>query len=303
MALPMDWLNYHHLLYFYMTAREGSVSRAADRLHLTHPTVSGQIRTLEIALGEKLLRKKGRGLEMTEIGRMVYRYADEIFALGRELMDTVKGRPTGQPARLVVGVADVVPKLIVRRLLEPALRAIPDLRLICRDDRSDRLIAQIASFEVDVVITDAPLPPGSPVRAFTHEIGECATAFFGAPKLAARFKKKFPASLADAPLLLPTANTQVRRNLDQWFDRHQIRPTVVGEFEDRALLKTFGMDGLGLFPAPTVIEEEVAKRYDTVRVGRLDEVRERFFVISPEKRLRNPAVVAILEEARKKLFH
>lgn len=298
----MEWLNYHHLLYFYVAAREGSVSRAAERLHLTHPTISGQIRNLERALGERLFRKKGRGLELTEMGRTVYRYAEDIFSLGRELLDTVRGRPTGQPVRLVVGVADVVPKLVVRRLLEPALRTIEDLRLVCRDDRTDRLISQIASFEVDVVITDSPLPPGSHVRAFSHEIGECGTALYGTPRIAAKYRKRFPNSLAGAPFLLPTPNAQLRRNLDLWFDRVGIRPRIVGEFEDSALLKTFGIDGLGLFPAPLVIEDQLKATYGAKRIGILPEIRERFFVISPEKRLRNPAVVAILEEARRKLF-
>jgi len=298
----MEWLNYHHLLYFNVAAREGSVSKAAERLHLTHPTISGQIRNLEVALGERLFRKKGRGLEMTEVGQSVFRYAEEIFALGRELLDTVRGRPTGCPIRLVVGIADVVPKLVVRRLLEPALEAVADLQLVCRDDKLERLVAQIGSFDVDVVITDTPLPAGSHVRAFSHEIGESGTALFGTPKLVAKYRAKFPKSLDKAPLLLPTPNTQLRRSLDVWFDRIGVRPRIVGEFEDSALLNTFGMDGLGLFPAPLVIEDEVRRQFGARRVGAMPEVRERFFVISPEKRLRNPAVVAILGESRKRLF-
>lgn len=298
----MEWLNYHHLLYFFITAREGGVTRASEVLHLSHPTISGQIRMLERSLGEKLFKKKGRGLELTEVGRHVFHYAEEIFTLGRELQESVKGRPTGQPVRLVVGVADVVPKLIVRRLLEPALARIQDLRLVVRDDKSAALIAAIASFEVDVVITDAPLPPGSLVRAFNHELGSSATALYAAPSLARSLRRRFPKALDGAPFLLPTSGTQLRRSLDQWLDRHGIRPKVVAEIEDSALLKTFGKDGLGVFPAPIAIEKEIADRYRCVRVGLLDGVRERFFAISPEKRLKNEGVVAVLEAARGELF-
>lgn len=298
----MEWLNYHHLHYFWITAREGGITRASAALNLSHPTISGQIRMLERALGEKLFKKRGRGLELTEMGRVVYRFADEIFSLGRELLDTVRGRPTGQPLRLVVGIADVMPKLVVRRLLEPALRGDSGVRIVCREDKADDLFAALAAFEVDVVLTDAPLPSGSAVRAFNHLIGECEVGLFATAALARKLRPNFPRSLDGAPLLLPTDNTQLRRTLDHWFDTHGVRPRIVAECEDSALLKVLGQDGYGVFPAPLAIADTVRSMFEVQHVGRLTGARERFFAISPEKRLKNPAVVAICDRARESLF-
>jgi len=298
----MEWLNYHHLLYFWTIAREGSVSAAAAELRLAQPTLSGQLRLLEDSLGEKLFDRVGRRMVLTEVGREVYRYADEIFSLGRELMDVVRGRPTGRPVRLVVGVADVVPKLITYRLLAPALRLAEPVRIVCREDRSERLLAELAIHNLDLVLTDAPIGPGMSVRAFSHLLGECAVTVFGTAELAARYRRGFPKSCDGAPMLLPMESTAVRRSLDQWFEGQGIRPRVVSEFEDSALLKVFGQAGAGLFIAPTVIEAEVQKQYGVKVVGRIEAVKERFYAISVEKRLKNPAVVAISEAAREKLF-
>lgn len=298
----MEWLNYHHLLYFWMVVREGGMAKAAAQLRLSHPTVSGQVRALEEALGEKLFVKEGRRLVLTEMGKLVYGYADEIFTLGRELMDTVKGRPTGRPLRLVVGIAEVVPKLIAKRLLDPARALSPQVLLVCREDKTERLFGELAAHELDVVLSDTPLPPGSGVRAYNHLLGECGVTIFARKDLAARHREGFPRSLDGAPMLLPMGSTSARRSLDQWFDERGVRPAVVAEFDDSALLKVFGQDGMGLFPSPTAIEREVCRQYGVVPVGRIDDVRERFYALSGERRIRHPAVSAICDAARTKIF-
>jgi LysR family transcriptional regulator, transcriptional activator of nhaA len=298
----MEWLNYHHLLYFWTVVREGGLAKAAARLRLAHPTVSGQVHALEDALGEKLFQKQGRRLVLTEMGTLVYGYADEIFSLGRELLDTVKGRPTGRPLRLSVGIADVVPKLIARELLEPARQLGQKVQLVCREDTQDRLLVELAAHSLDVVLSDSPLPPGSAVRGFNHNLGETTVSFFGTRALADRYKKGFPGSLEGAPMLLPTVGTALRHALDQWFDGLRVKPDVVAEFDDSALMKTFGQDGVGLFPSPTVIRSAVRRQYDVEVVGEVSEVIERFYAISVERRIRHPAVAAICATARSRVF-
>jgi LysR family transcriptional activator of nhaA len=298
----MEWINYHHLLYFWVVAREGGLVPAGKVLRLSHPTLSAQIRSLEEQLGEKLFTKVGRKLALTEVGRVVFRYADEIFTLGREMVDTVKGRSGGQPLRLDVGIADVVPKLVARRLLEPALRLPEPVRLVCHEASYEKLLADLALHAIDIVIADAPVPTGSSIRAFNHLLGETGVSFFGTKKLAQAYKRGFPRSLDGAPMLLPLENLTLRRSLNQWFDRNDIKPRVVAEFEDSALLKVFGADGIGLFAAPAVVEEEVIAQYNVELLGRADAVKERFYAISVERRLKNPAVVAILEAAREEIF-
>lgn len=298
----MEWLNYHHLLYFWTVAKEGGVARAAERLHLTHPTISGQIRELEGALGEKLFVRAGRGLELTEMGRVVFRYADEIFGLGRELLDVVKRRPTGRPVELVVGVDDVLPKLLVRRLLEPALRGREPVRLVVHEASVRELFARLSQHSLDVVFSDSPLPPGSRVKAYAHLLGECGVTWFGVEALAKRAKRDFPACLGVEPLILPTEDTALRRALDPWFERQGLRPQVVAEIADSALIKAFGQNGLGLFPAPTAVERDVLAQFDVRVVGRSEDLRERFWAISVERRVKHPAVAAILDAARERLF-
>jgi LysR family transcriptional activator of nhaA len=298
----MEWLNYHHLLYFWVVAREGSVTRASEQLGLAQPTVSGQLKALEDSLGEKLFARVGRRLVLTDVGRVVYRYAEEIFSLGRELQDTLKDRPTGRPVRLTVGVADAVPKLVAYRLLLPALSLPEPVHVTCREDRPERLLAELGVHALDLVLSDAPVAPGIMVKAYSHLLGETEVAFFGTEPLAAAHRRGFPHSLDGAPLLLPTENTSLRRSIEQWLDHERIRPRIVGEFEDSALLKVFGQAGKGLFPAPAVIEAEVRGQYDVRLVGRVPGVKERFYAISAERRLKNPAVVAICEAARQKLF-
>lgn len=299
----MDWLNYHHLLYFWVVAREGSVSKACKQLRLAQPTISGQIRELEKSLKAPLFERSGRNLVLTPTGHTVFHYADEIFSLGRELQDTIRSRPTGKAVRFVVGVSDALPKLIVHRLLEPALRLPEDIHVICVDGEPDRLIAQLALHELDLVLSDVPANPRLGVRAFNHLLGECGVIICGAEELVKKYRKGFPESLSGAPFLLPYGNAALRRSLDQWFDGLGIRPKVRGEFADSALLKAFGKIGGGLFAVHSVVEPDVKRMYNVDVIGREESLRERFYAISIEKRLKHPAVVAISESARTKLFH
>ncbi|MEO6165185.1 MAG: transcriptional activator NhaR [Candidatus Binatia bacterium] len=297
----MEWLNYHHLLYFWTVARIGSVSRAGEELRLTQATVSAQVKSLENALGEKLFRRSGRKLILTDTGKVVFRYADEIFSLGQEMMGTLKGRPEGRLARLTVGVADVLPKLVAYQLIEPALRLRDSYRIVCREGTNEELLPALALHDVDVVLTDSPIDPALNVKAFNHLLGECGMILFGAPKLAAQYRRGFPRSLDSAPFLMPTRNTTARRSLDQWFDGNKIFPRIIAEFEDSALLKVFGQHGLGLFFAPSVIAGEVQAQYKVNIVGKLDDVLERFYAISLDRKLKHPAVVAISEAAKARL--
>lgn len=297
----MDWLNYHHLYYFWVVAREGSVTRACEVLQVSQSTVSGQVRELEQALKAPLFAKAGRGLALTDTGRAVFRYAEDIFALGRELMDLVRGRPVGQPVRLRVGIVDAMPKLIAHLLLEPALRLPEPVRVVCVEGKLDRLAVELAVHELDVVLSDAPLPPAVKAKAYAHQLGECGVSILGVPALVARYQAGFPASLDGAPFLLPTENTTLRRSLDQWFAAHGVRPAVRGEFEDSALLKTFGRSGEGVFAVPTAIEPDIVRHYGVARIGRAGGLRERFYAISVERKLKHPAVVAISEQARRNL--
>ena len=298
----MDWLNYHHLLYFWTVVREGGVSKAAEKLRLSQPTVSAQVKMLEGALGEALLERQGRTLALTEIGRVVYRYADEIFTTGRELQETLKGRPSGRAVQFTVGVANAVPKLIADRLLRAAIEGPEAVQITCREDHPDQLVAQLAVHALDVVISDGPAAPHVRVKVFNHLLGESGTTFFAAGPLARRIRRGFPRSLNDTPTLLPTINTALRRALDQWFETEDLHPPVAGEFEDLALLKAFGESGRAVFPAPTAIEREVCRHYRVAVVGRAPKVRERYYAISAERRLKHPGVLAITATATTELF-
>ena len=298
----MAWLNYHHLLYFWTVARLGSIARATRELNLTQPAISAQLRTLERSLGERLFARSGRSLVLTEVGQLVFRYADEIFTTGRELQETLAGRPSGRPVRLTVGAADAMPKLLTYRLLEPALTGAEPVRLVLREDDPERLLADLAIHALDLVLADAPVPASVKVKAHSHLLGECGVTVFGAPALAARRRRGFPRSLDGAPFLLPTTNTVLRRSLDQWFAAEGVRPDAVAEIEDSGVLKAFGQRGLGLFAAPSAVEAEVRRQYGVRVVGRTDAVRERFYAISVERRITHPAVLAITRAARRDIF-
>jgi LysR family transcriptional activator of nhaA len=295
-------LNYHHLKLFWAVAHEGNMTRASANLHLTPQTVSTQIRDFEKALGEKLFRRAGRGLVLTEVGHAALEYADEIFALGREMSETIGGRPTGRPLKLVVGATDVLPKLIVHRLIEPALQLQEPVRIICREGPPEKLLADLAVHGLDVVFSDAPIPPSVKVRAYNHQLGTCGVTFMARPEQAMGLRKDFPASLDGAAVLLPSEDAVLRRELDGWFHARGLRPRIAGEFEDSALMKVFGQAGAGFFPVPAVIADEVASQYGVVPIGTAQGVVERYFAISVERRIRHPAVAAICTTARSELF-
>jgi LysR family transcriptional activator of nhaA len=289
--VTMDWLNYHHLLYFWTVVREGGMSRAAEKLRLSQPTVSAQVRRLEEALGHRLFERRGRVLVPTAVGRVVYKYAEDIFGLGGEMLEALRGRPSGRALQLTVGVANAVPKLIVSRLLQPLLRQRRDVKLVCVEGNPEELLTRLATHALDVVISDTPAPPHVRVRVFNHALGESGTSFFAPAGLVRR--GRFPKSLGGGPMLLPTATTAYRRALDEWFDTIGVRPRVVAEFDDSALLLAFAGSAQAMFPAPTVIEREVCRLSGARVIGRTDAVRERYVAVSVERKLKHPAVVAI----------
>jgi LysR family transcriptional activator of nhaA len=298
----LTWLNYHHLLYFWTVVREGGVARAATKLRLSQPTISTQVHQLEEALGAPLLRREGRGLVMTDTGRVVFRYADEIFGLGRELLETMRGRPAGRPAELTVGVANAVPKLIVYRLLRPATHGDEAMVLVCREGSTETLLVELATHGLDVLITDTPVAPHMRVKVFNHLLGESDTAFFGTRRQAAALRRRFPKSLDGQPLLLPTRNTALRRSLDEWFEQSGVRPQVAGEFEDSALMKAFGQGDGVVFPAPAAIARDVCRVYGVHVIGRTSQVREKYYAVSAERRVTHPGVLAITSAGRDDLF-
>ncbi len=298
----MEWVNYNHLQYFWHVAKAGSLALAGEELRLAQSTLSKQIHLLEEQLGHPLFAKSGRRLVLTESGQIVFRYADEIFGIGGEMLDTLKDRPVGRPLRVTVGVADVVPKLVAERVLEPARHLAGPTRLVCRENKPDRLMADLALHELDVILTDAPASPNVKIRAFNHLLGESDITFFGRPELAAKYRRNFPKSLNGAPMLLPTENTTLRRSIDQWFEAAGVRPEIVGEFEDSAFLMVFGFRGAGLFPAASVIAAEVERQYQARSVGRACDIRERLYAITVERRIKHPAVMAICQAARTHLF-
>jgi len=294
-------LNYQHLRYFWAVSRHGNLTRASAELHLTPQTVSSQIRDLENGLEVELFSREGRSLVLTEIGRVVYRYADEIFGIGHNLQDAVRGLPS-KSLRLVVGVADVVPKLIAHGLIEPAIQMAEQVRVVCREDKTDKLLAELAILNLDLVLSDAPIPPAVKIRAYNHLLGESGVVLMGIERLTRICRKGFPASINGVPILLPTEDTVLRRALEQWFDRQEVRPMIAGEFEDSALLKTFGQAGAGIFAVPSVIQDEVGRQYGVKAIGMAEGIVERFYAISLERKIHHPAVATICKAARSKMF-
>lgn len=291
-------INYKHLHYFWVVAKQGGIARASERLHVTPQTISGQISLLEENIGEALFSKAGRNLELTETGRLVLSYADEIFSLGGELEDALRNLPPDRQLSFKVGIADVVPKTIAYRLLAPALSLPDPVRIICRENNLASLLAELALHRVDMVIADGPIPPGINVRGYSHALGECGISFLAAPQLAKTLRKDFPRCLNGAPLLIPSETNLVQVKLLDWMDSLRIYPRIVGEFDDSALMKVFGQAGTGIFIIPIPIAMEVAKQYGVRVIGSTEEVREQYYAISVERRISHPAVSAVTETAR-----
>jgi LysR family transcriptional activator of nhaA len=296
----MQWLNYHHLLYFWVVAREGSVAKACRELKLAQPTISGQLRVLEDSLGQKLFQRSGRGLALTETGELVFEYAERIFAIGSELSETLRSHQ--KTSTLVVGIADVLPKLVAYHLLAPIKREAGPLNLVCKEGSTPELCTELAVNKLDVVLSDSPMAATVKVKAYNHLLGESGMSFLGTKKLFARYQKNFPRSLSSAPILLPSRESAVRGLLDHWFESLHVKPIVVGEFADTALMTMFGEEGEGIFPVPTIVAHELQRHGSVELIGTTEDVVERFYAISIEKRLKHPAVLALLNIARHELF-
>ncbi|MDJ0926688.1 MAG: transcriptional activator NhaR [Gammaproteobacteria bacterium] len=298
----MRHLNYNHLLYFWTVAREGSIARASEVLHLTPQTISGQLKLLEESVGEALFQRVGRGLVLSDAGHVVNQYADEIFTLGAELAQRVRSKEPGMPVAFNVGIVSSIPKLIAYRILAPALSLPDPIRIVCQEGDLEHLLGELAVHRLDLVLSDRAIPTGLSVKAYNHLLGESNIALFAQRRMAARYARRFPDSLDDAPMLLPVITSALRRSLDDWFDSVGVGPRVVAEFDDSALLKAFGEAGSGIFPAPSAIATEVEHMYHARIVGLAGDVKDAFFAISPERKLKHPAVVQITESARSALF-
>ena len=288
-----SFLNFQHLYYFWIVAREGGISRASDFLDLSASTISAQVGQLEDALGVKLFHRVGRNIRLTDVGHVAFRYCEEIFVLGRELTHALEGWHTRGPVLLQVGVADAVPKLVATRLLGRAISKQDDLRLICREDDPDRLLAELALHHFDVVLLDAPVDSTSRIQAFNHLLAEWPVAFFGVPELVRRYRDDFPASLEGAPVLLPTGEASARKQLDRFFEEQAIQPRITGEFDDTALMKAFSENGSGLFPAPSALAPELERQHGVEMLGALEDCVARFYAVTVERQIEHPAVAAI----------
>jgi len=295
-------LNFLHLKYFWTVAREGSVAAACKRLHVAQPTVSMQIRKLEKTLGYKLFERKGRGLILTEEGRVVLEYAEEIFTLGNEMMGAVRGATTGRQPRLMVGVPKVLPKLITYRLLKPVLAMPEQIRIICQEGELNQLVADLATHRYDVILSDAPLSPRYREKLYNHLLGDSSITLCAHPSLAKQFRDGYPKSLENAPFLLPSPNTELRRAVDRWLDLESIDPQVVAEFDDSALMKEFGFAGAGIMPVPSVVLPEVIQQYGVESIAELPDVRVRFYAITSQRKITHPAVATISDAAHEGLL-
>lgn len=294
-------LNHNHLYYFWLAGKHRNLTQAAKELGLAQPTVSAQIRSLEEQLGAALLTRRGRNIDLTEAGQIVFRHADEMFRISSDIPDALSGRFTGHPRVLHVGTSDFVPKPIIRKILEPLLKEDSDVRLVCREWRIDELLAELALFHLDLVIADRPHPDSSRVRAVSHPLFETAMAMFAHPSLAKQLRRGFPRSLHGAPLYLPVRNTALREALDRWFEANKIEPVVLAEFEDRELLKTFGSGGLAAFPATAMIENEVRRQFGVERIGWVRGVRETYYAIAVQRRVMHPVVQRLFAQAVRSL--
>jgi len=298
----VEFLNYHHLRYFWAVAKEGGLGKAAEKLRISQPAISAQIRALEDALGEKLFRRSGRGLMLTEAGHRVFSYADEIISLGHELLHSAKQQPGGRPLRIHIGVADILPKLVTREIIKPIFELGQPVQLICRETKTADLLPLMATYRLDIVLADEPAPASIHIKTFNHLLGECGISFCAEPKLAARLKRKFPQSLNQAPALLPTSDTAIRRSLDKWFQAFDIRPSVVAEIDDSALMIAMAAEGLGFVPVPSLVAKEAVSHYGFRIIGAAENCRQQFYAITPERKLTHPAVIAITSTAKRVLF-
>ncbi len=295
-------LNLKHLRYFWTVASHGTIARAAEALYVTPQTISGQLHELEQQLGAKLFSRDGRQLVLTDTGRLVFSYTDEMFRLGLELQDALDGNTAGASITVRVGVAMVVPKLLAYRVLEPVLQMAEPVTLICQEAPLVDLLADLSVHKLDAVLADVPVSPTLNIRAYNHSLGDSGISFFGTPEKAAALREGFPQSLDNERMLMPTGGSSLRRNLESWFEHQGIKPMVVAEFDDRALMKAFGERGTGIFTSPTAVDQDVMDKYGVDVIGRTTEIKEQFFIISPERRIKNPAVTVVTEAARKQLF-
>lgn len=293
----MEWLNYHHLRYFYVVAKEGRLARAAAKLHVSQPSISEQIRELETALGEKLFRREGRNNKLTDAGQLVFQYAEEIFTLGGELMNAVKQRPGLRTLRFNVGVVDSFPKLVTNEILKPVFAMPQAVHVVCREGKMEDLLAQLAAHRLDLVLSDEPAPSSTNFKVFNHVLGVSSVTFCAEAKLATKLKRDFPKSLNDAPALLPADNTALRRSLEAWFRVHDVKPTVVAEFDDLALMKVMAAEGRGFIAVPTVALKEAVSRYQFRSLGQATSCRVQFHAITAERRIIHPAVQLIAKAA------
>jgi LysR family transcriptional regulator, transcriptional activator of nhaA len=299
----MSFLNYHHLRYFWATVKEGGVTRASRRLNVTQPTISSQIRELESALNEPLIARESSKLSLTDAGQVCYRYAEQIFGLGHDLLEEIRGHQPDTPVELTVGIVNSVPKLLAHRLLQPAL-ALPNVvRVRCFEDRLEAAVEELVAHTLDVLISDTPVPPGRKTKTFNQLLGESSVLLFGTERIVGGYRRAFPKSLDGAPMLLPTQNSTLRRSIDAWLLERGISPNVVAEFEDPALMKVFGEAGAGIFPAPAAVEADVRRLCDVRVLGTIDGVVERFYAVSTERRITHPAVAALLQGARYRLLN
>jgi LysR family transcriptional activator of nhaA len=289
----MEWLNYHHLRYFYAVAKDGGLARAAERLHVSPPSISAQIRGLEDALGEKLFRREGRKNKLTDTGQVVFNYAEEIFMLGRELMNEVRQRPGSRRLHFNVGVADSFPKLLTNELLKPVFSLPTAVHVVCREGKMEDLLAQLAAHRLDLVLSDEPAPSSANFRVFSHALGKSSVTLCAEQQLAAKLKRKFPRSLHHAPALLPAENTPLRRELEAWFRTLNVQPSVVAEFDDLALMKVMAADGLGFIAVPTVTLREAVLRHGFRSLGQAPRCQVSFYGITAERRIAHPAAALI----------
>lgn len=294
----MELLNYHHLMYFWVAARDGGITAASRTLDLAPSTISAQIRQLEERLGHALFRRDGRSLVLTDVGQTVFGYADEIFALGREMSQTLAESPLQRTTRLVVGVADVMPRMLAMRLVRPALDGDTDVRLTCRTGSPDDLIEQMVLHRVHLVLTDAPATDIGGTALVSHLVGRCGIVLFATPELAARFRNPMSRALDGAPFLLPGEHTRMRQAVEEWFVARKVRPRLIAEFDDSALMKVFGQHGHGIFPGPALVAREIAQDFGVVPIGRLDGAEERVYAHTLERKTAHPLVDALIEGAR-----